>query len=136
MSSTRRQQQPPQFRDIPLSPEIITMGFTDIQVQAKNMMLRHQDGLIMIAKYDETDLTKTGRFLESNLAEYVGKPAGLPEGFDRKDVCYSSFSGINARYPKPILEQQQEEIRRDQNRVTTILDEIKTLREENSDLDL
>ena len=55
MSSTRRQQQPPQFRSIPLTPEIVAMGFTDIQVQAKNMMLRHQDGLMMVAKYDETD---------------------------------------------------------------------------------
>ena len=129
-----RRQSSPQFRNIPLSPEIIAMGFTDIQVQAKNMMLRHQDGLMVIAKYDETDLTKTGRFLESKLAEYVGKPSGLPEGFDPKKfstlVSLALMQDIQDKFAL-----KQEEIRLDQNRVATILDEIKTLREENSDLD-
>ena len=129
-----RRQSSPQFRNIPLLPEIIAMGFTDIQVQAKNMMLRHQDGLMVIAKYDETDLTKTGRFLESKLAEYVGKPSGLPEGFDPKKfstlVSLALMQDIQDKFA-----QKQEEIRQDQNRVATILDEIKTLREENSDLD-
>jgi hypothetical protein len=60
------------------------MGFTDIQVQAHNMVLRHQDGLFLISKYDPKDLVKTGRILESKLVEYLGKPQGLPVGFNIK----------------------------------------------------
>ena len=79
------------------------------------------------------NLTKTGRFLESKLAEYVGKPSGLPEGFDPKKfstlVSLALLQDIQDKFA-----QKQEEIRQDQNRVATILDEIKTLREENSDL--
>ena len=79
------------------------------------------------------DLTKTGRFLESKLAEHVGKPAGLPEGFDCKtfatQVTLALMRDIQDQY-----QQQQEDIQEEKKRVTTILDEIKTLREENSDL--
>jgi predicted transcriptional regulator len=129
-----RRQSSPQFRNIPLSPEIIATGFTDIQVQAHNMMLRHQDGLMVITKYDETDLTKTGRFLESKLAEYVGKPAGLPGGFDPKKFS-TQVSLALMRDIQDKFQQKQEDIQEEKKRVTTILDEIKTLREENSDLD-
>ena len=83
-SARGRRQSSPKFRNIPLSPEIIALGFTDIQTRAHDMMLKHQDGLMMVTKYDEKDLTKTGRFLESKLAEHLGKPRGLPDGFDCK----------------------------------------------------
>ena len=79
-------------------------------------------------------MTKTGRFLESNLAEYVGKPAGLPEGFDCKAfatlVTLALLQGIKSQY-----QEQQQEDEEEKKRVTTILDEIKTLRDENPDLD-
>jgi hypothetical protein len=133
MSSGRCQDHPPQFRNIPLTPEIIAMGFTDIQVQAQNMVLRHQDDLILIAKYDMRDLTKTARLLESQLAEYVGKPQGLPEGFDPK--AFSAMLSIALMIDiQDQFAQKQEQIREDEKRVNSMLDEIKELRDENADI--
>ena len=46
------------------------MGITDIQVQAKNMVIRGPDGLMFLTKYDPNDLTKTVKvFVESKLAD-------------------------------------------------------------------
>ena len=46
------------------------------------MSIRHQDGLWLMAKYDMNDLTKTARMLETELAQHLGKPKGLPQNFD------------------------------------------------------
>jgi hypothetical protein len=91
MSSARRQQFPPQLRNIPITPEIVAMGFTGIQVQAQNMVLKHQDGLMILARYYARDLVKTQRLLESQLVEHVGKPRGLPVGFNPKAFYCRAF---------------------------------------------
>ncbi|CAN5281725.1 hypothetical protein BH18THE2_BH18THE2_26560 [soil metagenome] len=133
MSSTRPNQQSPQFRNIRLTPEIIAMGFADIQVQAQNMVLRHQDGLMVLAKYDVKDLVKTQRLLESQLAEHIGKPRGLPDGFNPKAfaavLSITLLSDLQDQYA-----QCQEVIEEEKRRVQSTMDEIKELREENSDI--
>jgi predicted transcriptional regulator len=133
LSSRRRQQQPPQFRNIPLTSEMVAMGFTDIQVQAQNMVLRHQDGLIILARYDVKDLAKTVRLLESQLAEYIGKPRGLPDNFNPKAftavLSIALLNDLQDQYA-----QNQEVIEEEKRRVQSTLDEIRELREENSDI--
>jgi predicted transcriptional regulator len=128
-----RGQSPPQFRNISLTPEIVAMGFTDIQIQAQNMVLRHQDGLMVLAKYDARDLIKTQRFLESQLAEHVGKPRGLPAGFNPKAfaavLSIALLNDLQDQYA-----QSQEVIEDEKRRVLSTLDEIRELREENSDI--
>ena len=132
-SSRRRQQSPSQFRNIPLTPEIVAMGFTDIQVQSQNMVLRHQDGLMLIAKYDIKDLTKTSRLLESQLAEYIGKPQGLPAGFNPK-VFVTLLSIALMRDIQDQFAQRQEQIQQEEKRVNSMLDEINELRNDNPDI--
>jgi uncharacterized protein YukE len=136
MSSDRRgsrQRRKPQFRNIILSPEIIALGFTDIQVQGKNMMLRHQDAGIIVVEYDSNNLTKTARLMESRLAESVGKPEGLPGGFDCKAfaalLSVELFRDLQNQYA-----QTQKEIQQEEQRVTTMLDEIAALKEENAEI--
>ena len=133
MSSAKRNQQSPQFRNIPLSPEIVAMGFTDIQIQAQNMVLRHQDGLMVLAKYDARDLVKTQRLLESQLAEHVGKPRGLPSSFNPKAfaavLSIALLNDLQDQYA-----QSQEVIEDEKRRVQSTLEEIRKLREENSDI--
>lgn len=123
----------PQFRNIPASPEIIAQGFTEIIVQAKNLQLRHQDGLMLIATYDANDLSKTARIVESKLAEFVGKPKGLPEGFDPKSfAAYLSLALMGDLQDQ--FTQRQEQIQGEERRVNSILDEITELREENANI--
>jgi hypothetical protein len=109
------------------------MGFTDIQIQAQNMVLRHQDGLMILAKYDAKDLVKTQRLLESKLAEYVGKPRGLPNPFNLKafaaELSVALLNDLQDQYAK-----NQEVIEEEKRRVQSTLDEIRELREENSDI--
>src|SRR5215204_4190637 len=127
------QRSSPQFRNITPTPEIIAMGFTDIQVQAKNMVLRHQDGLMIIAKYDSGDLTKTSKLLESQLAEHIGKSRGLPEGFNPKAFTAAlSMALLNDLQDQ--FAQSQEVIEEENRRIQSVLDEIRELREENSDI--
>jgi hypothetical protein len=58
----RRRGQPPQFRTIRLTDEMVAMGITDIQVQSKNMIIRGPNGLMVMAKYDLEDLTRCCNF--------------------------------------------------------------------------
>ena len=125
----------PQFRTIPLSPEIVALGFTDIQiqVQAHNMSIRHQDGLWLMAKYDMNDLTKTARMLETELAQYLGKPKGLPQNFDvRGFTAYLSLALMTDLQEQSA--QRQEQIQMEERRVNSVLDEIRELREQNADI--
>lgn len=113
------------------------MGFTDIQIQVKtkNMSIRHQDGLWLIAKYDMNDLTKTARLLESQLAQYRGKPQGLPEDFN----CEAFGALLSLALMRDIQDQaaqREERTQQEEKRVNSILDEIKELRDENADIDL
>jgi hypothetical protein len=125
--------QAPQFRNIPLSPEIIAMGFTDIQVQAKNMVLRGPDGLMVMAKYDPNDLTRTQKLVESTMAELMGKQKGLPDNFNPK-----SFAALLVIALLNDLQDQfteyQESIQQEQKRVDSVLDEIRDLKEENAEI--
>src|SRR5215203_2315626 len=124
----RREREQPQFRNIPLNEEIVAMGFTDIQVQAQasNMVLRHESGLLVIAKYDAKDLRRTARLLESQLAEYVGKERGLPTNFSPKNfsalLTIALFRDIEDQFA-----QRQEQIREEEKRIESTLDEIKEL---------
>jgi predicted transcriptional regulator len=135
MSSAGRQQRPTQFRNITLTQEIIVMGFTDIQVQEKNMVIRHQEGLMLLAKYDARDLVKTQRLLESQLAEHIGKPNGLPSGFNVKaftaSLSIALFNDIRDQYA-----QCQEVLEEEKRRTQSTLDEVRELREENSGISL
>jgi predicted transcriptional regulator len=131
----RGQGQPPHFRNIPLPPEIAAMGFTDIQVQAQNMVIRHQCGLMVIARYDPRDLVKTQRLLESQLAEYIEKPGGLPSSFNPKTfsavLSVALLSDLQDRYA-----QSQEVIEEGKRRVQSTLDEIRELRDENAGISI
>jgi AAA lid domain len=122
--------QPP--RNISLTPEIIAMGITDIAVRGKDMMIRYPDGII-IAPYYSDNLTKTEKLAESRLAEFVGKPGGLPDGFNPK-----SFAGLLVIALYNDLEdqfrEQQQELQQGQKRTQSILDEIKAIKDEHPDL--
>jgi hypothetical protein len=119
-------------RNISLTPEIIAMGITDIAVRAKNMMIRYPEGII-ITPYHPDDLTKTQKLAESRLAEFVGKPGGLPDGFNPK-----SFAGLLVIALYNDLEeqfrQQQQALQQGQKRTDSMLDEIKALKEEHSEI--
>jgi hypothetical protein len=92
-SGNRRRGQSSQFRNIALKEEMVPMGITDIQIQAKNMVLRFAapdkgpNGLMILSTYDANDLTKTVKLAESKLAEQVGKSNGLPSNFDAKSFA-------------------------------------------------
>ena len=94
------------------------------------MVLRHQDGLMILAKYDVKDLVKTQRLLESKLAEYVGKPRGLPACFNSKAfsamLSLMLFNDLRDQFT-----QSQENIEEENMRIQSTLNEIRDLREEN-----
>ncbi len=127
--------EPQPFRNIPMTEEIVAMGFTDIQVQTQsfNMVLRHENGLLIISKYDLRDLTKTARLVESQLAQYIGKEKGLPDNFDPKRFSAILASALYMDMQQQ-LTQKQEQIKQEEKRVEGVLDEIKALRDENSDI--
>jgi predicted transcriptional regulator len=132
-SSNRRRGQPSQFRNIRLTDEMVAMGISDIQVQAKNMIIRGPNGLLIMTKYDGDDLTRTQKMAESKLAELVGKPGGLPENFDPKSFAAKlSFALYNDLQDQ--FTEMQESMQQEQKRVNSILDEIKELKDQNSEI--
>jgi hypothetical protein len=127
-----RRGQPPQFRNIILTPEIVATGITDIAIQpkTKNMVVRGPEGRPMILlPYYADDLTKTQRLAESKLAEVVGKPDGLPDNFDPKAfaalLSIALFNDLKDQFTE-----QQEIAQQGEKRTESMLDEIKALKEE------
>jgi hypothetical protein len=118
----------PLTRSLRLSPEIAQMGFTDIQIQAKNMIIKHQDGLTLLAKYDAKDLIKTTKLLEGQLAEHIGQPIGLPEEFNIKAFT-AALSITLIQDIQDQHTQKQGEQQRERQREQAILNEINELKE-------
>jgi predicted transcriptional regulator len=111
------------------------MGFSDIQVQAQNMVLRHQDGFLLVSKYDPNNLDKMAGLLESKLAEYVGKPNGLPEGFDPK--AFTALLSLALLNDIRVQAERVQEATKQNERLTdSMLKEINDLKEENADISL
>jgi hypothetical protein len=98
-------QSPKPFRNIHLTLELIAIGITDLQVEAKNLLIRgpsqnetHPLGALIMAKYDPDDLTRTQKLTESKLAEQVGKRGGLPDNFDPKScAAFIAIALLGAR---------------------------------------
>jgi hypothetical protein len=120
-----------QARNIQLSPEIINMGFSGIQILAKNMIIKHQDGLTLLANYDAKDLIKTTKLLEGQLAEHIGQPIGLPKEFNIKAftaaLSIALMQDIETQHTQKQGEQQKEK-----QREQAILNEINELKKQNA----
>jgi hypothetical protein len=124
---------PQPFRNINLTPELIAAGITDIQVQAKTMLIRGPNGILIMTKYDPDDLTKTQKLAESKLAEQVGKPKGLPANFKAKECA--TFLGIALVDDlQDQITQAEELLQQGQKRTDTILEQIEALKKENADI--
>ena len=125
---------PIEFRNIPLTAEIVATGITDIVVQAKNMMIRGPEGRPMIiAPYYPYDLTKTQKNAESRVAEQVGKPNRLPDNFDAKTFAALLIIAL-ANDLRDQSRKQEEAIQQEQKRIASTLDEINELKEDNANI--